>query len=96
MHHAFPARNTVELSSRCENLPHVLLPKSAHVREKGDAHVRLAVIDRDVRIDILLVEILLAALRAGVRASTGDHDVVLARSASTATKLPRKLPGCRK
>ena len=95
VHQAFPARNTIELSRKCENLPHVLLPKSAHVREKGGAHVRLAVVDRDVRIDIHLVDILLAVLRAGVRASTGDHDVVPARSASTATKLPRKLPGCR-
>ena len=96
VHRAFPARNTVELSRPCENLPHVLLPKSAHDHEKGGARVRLAVIDHDARIDILLVEILLAVLRADVRANTGDHDVVLARSASTATKLPRKLPGCKK
>ena len=96
VHQAFPARNTIELSRKCENLPHVLLPKSAHVREKGDAHVRLAVIDRDVRIDILLVEILLATLRAGVHADTDDLDVVLPLSASTAIKLPRKLLGCKK
>ena len=96
MHRAFPARNTVELSRRCENPPHVLLPKSAHVREKGGAHVRLAVIDRDVRIGILLVEIPLAVPRADVRADTDDHDVVLTHSASTATKLPRKLLGYKK
>ena len=96
MHRAFPARNTVELSRRCENPPHVLLPKSAHDREKGGAHVRLAVIDRDVRIDIHLVDILPAVQRADVRADTDDLDVVLTLSASTATKLPRKLLGYRK
>ena len=96
MHHAFPARNTVELSSRCENLPHVLLPKSAHDLEKGGAHNHLAIVDRDVRIDIHPVDILLAVQRAGVRADTDDLDVVLLPSASTAIKLPRKLLGYKK
>lgn len=96
VHRAFPARNTIELSCKCENLPHVLLPKSAHVREKGGAHSRLAVVDRDVRIDVHLAGILLAAQRADVRANTDDLDIVLALALSTATKLPRKLLGYKK
>ena len=96
MHRAFPARNTVELSRRCENLPHVLLPKSALDHEKGGARSRLAIIDRDVRIDALLVDTPLAVQRADVRADTDDLDVVLVPTASTATKLPHKLLGYKK
>lgn len=96
MHQAFPARNTIELPRSCKILPHVLLPKSPHAREKEGARTHLAVVDRDVRIDIRLVDILLAVQLADVRADTDDLDVVLALSASTATKLPRKSLGYRK
>ena len=96
VHQAFPARNTIELSRKCENLPHVLLPKSAHDLEKGGAHNHLAIVDRDVRIDIHPADILLAVQRADVRADTDDLDVVLLLSASTAIKLPRKSLGCKK
>ena len=86
----------IELSRKCENLPHVLLPKSAHDLEKGGAHNHLAIVDRDVRIGIHPVDILLAVQRADVRADTDDLDVVLTLSVSTATKLPRKLLGYKK
>ena len=76
--------------------PSCSLPKSAHDHEKGGAHSHLAIVDRDVLIDIHLVDILPAVQRADVRADTDDLDVVLPPSASTATKLPRKLLGYKK
>ena len=94
MHQAFPARNTIELSHKCENLPHVLLPKSALDHEKGGARSRLAVVDRDVRIDTLLVATPLAVQGEGALANTDDLDVVLVLipglAALAATKRPRK------
>ena len=96
VHQAFPARNTIELSHKCENLPHVLLPKSALDHEKGGAHSPLAIVDRDVRIDIPLADIPLAVQHADVRANTDDLDIVLVLKASEATKLLHKLLGYKK